>query len=613
MCDGAKNVTTNIDFNDWKTTAPIDPPPAKNGDFCTQSALFNLTAWNTCKRYGATNSSIFQDCYSDICLSGDPELTIKNPPTKDCVLNQLLAAYGQTPLGSTVCDYCPNDCSGRGTCKNGTCVCDSGYVGDDCGQLNTWNCYSLSLAGVSQRQVEPISATLGENITASWISKYQVEDTVVVYMVEKPTTYVSGSTLKPFLVISNSKPSSPSNGSYVAVLSFAPQSVAGITVDGSNVVVSKNNVTNTLTLTFQWASYASSYAVLSNLPPQFCPTILLNNTKGVDQVLLGSGNAIGDLDVLKAPSSTWTNIKLCSSNCTSNPCSQIDSCSDCAALAECGYCIDTARCQRGDQTGPFLGQCSNWRYSFNDSVSRRVTTDFGWPVAPSNTEVFLSSAPIGQLEVPVDVRVNMGVTQTVWDVVLLLPSFSTADDLINLQNVIKTRVLSILQQQDKYPSVRLAIATFNGAGVVSIAIDLTTVDSTTVYAFSRAIEGVIGTNSNVTNNQLTALNSLASAGAKPNWRTNARRMAIVYANFDYCKTTCTVTPSQLQATLLQESIVPVFATSSSLVASYKDLTADINKLSYGIVLPVADDLSNLGTVVDKVKRFNLQHLINHFL
>jgi hypothetical protein len=31
---------------------------------------------------------------------------------------------------------CPNDCSNNGQCMNGTCVCDAGYSGDDCGSVN---------------------------------------------------------------------------------------------------------------------------------------------------------------------------------------------------------------------------------------------------------------------------------------------------------------------------------------------------------------------------------------------------------------------------------------------------------------------------------------------
>lgn len=27
---------------------------------------------------------------------------------------------------------CPNECSGRGTCQNATCICDSEYVSADC-------------------------------------------------------------------------------------------------------------------------------------------------------------------------------------------------------------------------------------------------------------------------------------------------------------------------------------------------------------------------------------------------------------------------------------------------------------------------------------------------
>jgi hypothetical protein len=29
-------------------------------------------------------------------------------------------------------EYCFNNCSGKGVCRNERCICDKGFIGDDC-------------------------------------------------------------------------------------------------------------------------------------------------------------------------------------------------------------------------------------------------------------------------------------------------------------------------------------------------------------------------------------------------------------------------------------------------------------------------------------------------
>ena len=40
-------------------------------------------------------------------------------------------------VGSTGAVGCVNNCTGHGSCQEGTCYCDRGYGGPDC---NTWGC-----------------------------------------------------------------------------------------------------------------------------------------------------------------------------------------------------------------------------------------------------------------------------------------------------------------------------------------------------------------------------------------------------------------------------------------------------------------------------------------
>ena len=57
------------------------------------------------------------------------------------------ASFSITFLGECKCNEnyrgidcavlkCPSDCSQNGQCMNGTCICDMGYSGDDCGSVN---------------------------------------------------------------------------------------------------------------------------------------------------------------------------------------------------------------------------------------------------------------------------------------------------------------------------------------------------------------------------------------------------------------------------------------------------------------------------------------------
>eukprot|EP01091_Cochliopodium_minus_P000544 TRINITY_DN10492_c0_g1_i1.p1 TRINITY_DN10492_c0_g1~~TRINITY_DN10492_c0_g1_i1.p1 ORF type:complete len:228 (-),score=42.52 TRINITY_DN10492_c0_g1_i1:51-734(-) len=56
------------------------------------------------------------------------------------------------------------------------------------------------------------------------------------------------------------------------------------------------------------------------------------------------------------------------SSCPDNPCSGYESfqCTQCLADSRCGFCKDSSRCELGNSTQPFAGDCgtnSNWRYT----------------------------------------------------------------------------------------------------------------------------------------------------------------------------------------------------------------------------------------------------------
>ena len=55
------------------------------------------------------------------------------------------------------------ECSGHGTCNNGTCICDSLWEGSDCSTYKRASCNGSSLSNFPMRNCECMDATLGGN------------------------------------------------------------------------------------------------------------------------------------------------------------------------------------------------------------------------------------------------------------------------------------------------------------------------------------------------------------------------------------------------------------------------------------------------------------------
>lgn len=156
------------------------------------------------------------------------------------------------------------------------------------------------------------------------------------------------------------------------------------------------------------------------------------------------------------------------------------------------------------------------RFSFDDNVSRRVTSTFGWPLSPKQTEVYLSSAGDSATgTVPLDFAVAMGNPHQIWDVLLLIEERATSDaDILTLQQNLESKLLPALQDKNKYPELRFGIGGFTDATKsVRILQDLTSVGSNNLWVFQRALSGLKASNAGA--GQLRALYSITSPGVKP--------------------------------------------------------------------------------------------------
>lgn len=269
----------DIEFLDWMyPPTPADPNAPENTDYCENDPAFQTQANQACAKYGPPDSPSFKDCVWDVCVSGDPELTVGDPPAKDCILNQLLAATGQTVNGSTDCPVCKNDCSNRGNCTTTGCVCDTGYTGDDCGTPNNWGCFNLDQNDGLARHLDPWPATYRDDITRTY--SFQVEDSVHFYLIDQPTSTASGASKLRYLYVSVDNTKSNDGGNLQIQLTFDVTIASNFNVThvGSPATKGYGNTTvntgsKTVTLSYTWPAYSTSGSLVGPLPFPYCATI----------------------------------------------------------------------------------------------------------------------------------------------------------------------------------------------------------------------------------------------------------------------------------------------------------------------------------------------------
>ncbi|KAK3101603.1 hypothetical protein FSP39_004782 [Pinctada imbricata] len=92
---------------------PINRPSIHDHDRRRRSTISNSTSWT-----GSSRESLKSTCLTELSLN--KTLTEASAPGKKSIAEQIEEVT------------CPNECSGQGVCKNGTCVCDPGFGLSDC-------------------------------------------------------------------------------------------------------------------------------------------------------------------------------------------------------------------------------------------------------------------------------------------------------------------------------------------------------------------------------------------------------------------------------------------------------------------------------------------------
>jgi hypothetical protein len=145
-----------------------------------------------------------------------------------------------------------------------------------------------------------------QDVVRVW-NKWHIDDSILIYFVKidagfNTTTYN--------LFISNDN-SNSDGGSYTMTITgidgrYSSYQVLGDSGSGS-VTITPGPTT---VINFSWKEYQYNGIAFLNLQVTNSFTFSITNAIGISQVVLGSGSYLTDLDVLKVPSSMWTNFQL---------------------------------------------------------------------------------------------------------------------------------------------------------------------------------------------------------------------------------------------------------------------------------------------------------------
>eukprot|EP01122_Echinamoeba_exundans_P003119 TRINITY_DN13272_c11_g1_i1.p1 TRINITY_DN13272_c11_g1~~TRINITY_DN13272_c11_g1_i1.p1 ORF type:complete len:2349 (-),score=673.26 TRINITY_DN13272_c11_g1_i1:231-7277(-) len=589
------------------------PPPVLSVDVCLDLKTADVNKYNdivsTCEKiWGAASVQNVArlTCIATMCKNEDPD----TPPVPDCRVERLLqAANPQYVLPPACTTGCPNGCYGRGDCNNRKCTCKPGWSGADCSTPTNYNKCEFEVLANTFAQCTPFPVTyqnLGvtqmlthdfSNITVQYYDMARkMRDTTMIYMVKTIDSFTARNE-RFHLFVTNNDGTGASAGSYTMTLTFANSpdlsSMSWANLGIGARVTSINNVAKTVTIQASWAKTQFNGVTLFNLTTSAAPVFSVSMDRVGNQVVMACQGSTGATEVNRLTTaqltSRTTTVKC---NRLSTVCSATD-CKSCAALDNCGWCVETGSCVPGDAAGPFVGQCFNWRYTFDTNINRRLTIIPGYPTNPRLTDVYLRQAPGGN-ELPIEVAITAFDSVAVpWDLVMFNEYTARTSPAFYPQGI--TRILSALTE---FPNSGIALANLRTDDVGFNFIKLIT--------NPRDFGGIPASLANLDAGTMSpatgALDVLAALyrAADPlvnhfNLRSAARSVFMITATRTFVdKLADTTFMTELRQRLLDRNVALVAAVPQSLVADYQRL---IKAIGFGRVVVTADDLSNINTVV----------------
>lgn len=590
------------------------PPPVLSVDVCAALKTADPTKYDgivtVCEKLwgvASTQNTARLTCIATMCKNDDPE----TPPVPDCRVERLLKAANPSYVLPPACTSgCPNGCYGRGDCSNRVCTCKPGWSGADCSTPTNYNkCEFTPMAG-SYAQCAPFPVTyqnLGvtqllthdfSNITVQYYDMAKkIRDTTTVYMVKTIDNFNTRNE-RFHLFVTNNDGTGTVSGAYTMTLTFqgAPDlsvmswANLGIGARVSNI----DNAAKTVTIVASWAKTQFNGVVLFNLTTTAAPQFTVKVDQMPTQIVMACMSSTGATDINKLPSNLvagaapGVGVRCALLNTV---CSATD-CKSCAALANCGWCVESGSCVPGDATGPFVGQCFNWRFTFDTNVNRRLTIIPGYPTNPRLTDVYLSQATT---DLPIEISISSFDSSAVpWDLVMFNEYTSATSPAFYPVGI--TRVLNALTE---FPN--------SGIGLANLRTDDTGFNFIKLITNPRDFGGIPASLANLDAGVLTpagsdpldVLKALYRA-ADPvvnqfGLRPAARSVFLITSTRGFVdRLADTAFMADLRQRLLDRNVALVCAVPQGLVAQYQRL---VNAIGFGRVLVAAADLSNIATVV----------------
>ncbi len=535
------------------------------------------------------------DCRFDVCASGDISVATNINDDGTCRLAEILAAQtGATAPSCTTRAQCPNSCSGHGVCGATGCTCNAGYVGPDCARPASFPCFSVQNG--HQLPLNPwvfqtsTIGTIADTDFFTFWNTWHTEDGILIYFARveaSQTTYTYN------LFISNDAANADGGSYTVTIASNNGAWFQSAAAQGAGVILSGD--TTTATVSFAWDAFRSNGIIFKNVDTSVARdlTFTFGTTTGIRQVSVGANSLRSELDVLSV--NTSLPFSLSSGVCT-DVCANITDCEACAALDACGWCRSSGQCFLGGPSGPRSATCSDWKYSTDANVARRLTASFGYPVNPDTNTAYLPVSAKNDLDV--DLFVSMGNKETIkWDMALVLGAsgLTNADDRTNwlvdfgsLTNVFRL-----------FPNLGFSLGTYasvstNKFTLISALVDAASVTSDVLRSWVYGIQLSPGNNDAAT----SALATLTNPSFGLNWRTNTRRMIAIYVDqAPVFGTDSTPTSDELRQTLLNFRVLPVFLATSNVQAAWQSVVD--TTLGFGLVIPVQADSGDLSFAITK--------------
>ncbi|XP_019619604.1 PREDICTED: von Willebrand factor D and EGF domain-containing protein-like [Branchiostoma belcheri] len=174
----------NFDFPNFVAVIPDWPSPSAQQfaeNYCKQ-ALQNSSMSAFCAEQGNVDIfSTLSQCVEDIKLTGDPDWassalnTMEQQCSSAVLANVSMFEENEngtlTPPQAFVQKLCLNQCSFKGICADGECICNDGWIGKDCGVVAdtapvVWDLKRGGLCDIRQRPCEKVNV-FGKNLLKS--------------------------------------------------------------------------------------------------------------------------------------------------------------------------------------------------------------------------------------------------------------------------------------------------------------------------------------------------------------------------------------------------------------------------------------------------------------